>query len=477
MRLSPAVVANASPVPCAGPKQSAPAEGPPAGPSPAASFLEMLQSAGGGGLGLAAASGRQAQAPRANAGEGPGLQGAPAADAGDPDGAASGTEGGAQDARSQRFADTTTGLGLWAQIAASMAAIPLQSFGHGAVVEAAASGSLLQPGSARRMPPAGMSVEHEPDVPARPPSVDAATVLAQAIDGMPLQAEPANSRNGSSQGVPSSPAPLNLPGAPHLDAKRGDQAGAVALGTAPPEAFDVAAALPTAAPPTETSRDEQRVAAAPRPTTGSPGGRNGIASVLLHEARGDEHQAPEGGRSSSPTAQEPAVVQAVVVVRQGAASQPQARQVAGAPVPASERAELVSRVAASIEAMHGSGGRQEAVLHLSPPHLGELRVEVTSDRSGLVAQITASTEDARSLLHGARDQLRAVLEQRGINVAGLGVALHQHHQRHAEDAPRRSSGAPARVPAMDAAEPAALNATVQVGGLSSWRNGRLDARV
>ncbi|MGC8668600.1 MAG: flagellar hook-length control protein FliK [Chthonomonadales bacterium] len=247
---------------------------------------------------------------------------------------------------------------------------------------------------------------------------------------------------------------------------------------APAGPLDVAAAF-RAAHTTEPSRSEQRDAAAWRPTTGSPGDQNEMLSVLLHRARGDEHDVPQGERHSSPNATDPVGVQAIIASdHSGKPSAPvAASNTWGSAVPAADRAELVSRVAATIEAMHAAGGRHEAVLHLSPPHLGEMRVAVASDRFGLSAQITASTEGARAVLEAARDQLKAALEQKGFSVAGLGVALSQNNGKGAQEAPRRSFPAVARASAVEAPDLGALDRAVRIADLSVRRNGRLDARV
>ncbi len=257
--------------------------------------------------------------------------------------------------------------------------------------------------------------------------------------------------------------------------------GAVQLSTKAPWADEqaVAAALRAALPP-DVSRTDQRDAAVWRPTMVSPAQDHEMASVTGQRARGDGQDASQGERRSSPNATQPWNAQAVLGLSHSTGPEAAfAGHLSSAhAVPASDRAELVSRIAASIEAIHASGGRQEVVLRLSPPHLGDVHIVVASDHSGLSAQITASTEAARALLEATRDELRVALEQKGFNVLGLGVAVQHHLGGGARDASPRPPSRGARTLAVEAADPITpdladlVPVQVRVG-----RGGRLDARM
>jgi len=62
-------------------------------------------------------------------------------------------------------------------------------------------------------------------------------------------------------------------------------------------------------------------------------------------------------------------------------------------------------------------------MRLSPPELGDLRVQMTITQGSVTAQFTAATEHAQNLLSRNMASLRASLESHGLNVERLGVQV------------------------------------------------------
>jgi hypothetical protein len=70
-------------------------------------------------------------------------------------------------------------------------------------------------------------------------------------------------------------------------------------------------------------------------------------------------------------------------------------------------------------------GRTEARLHLEPPDLGAVRIQMVMDHSALSLKFHAGSEATRSLLEASLHELRDQLSQQGISVGqmSVGVAL------------------------------------------------------
>lgn len=80
-------------------------------------------------------------------------------------------------------------------------------------------------------------------------------------------------------------------------------------------------------------------------------------------------------------------------------------------------------------------------LHLTPEHLGQLRVELSHSEDGVHARFDAATPEARRLLESSLADLKAALEARGLHVERLEVRLTEsagsgaEHRTHARDDP------------------------------------------
>ncbi len=112
---------------------------------------------------------------------------------------------------------------------------------------------------------------------------------------------------------------------------------------------------------------------------------------------------------------------------------------------APDHGNLMRQVAGHIDRMHlSAAGHGEMSLSLTPEHLGSLRLTIASDGNGVVARIVVETALARQAIEGAKDQLRAALENRGLNLASLDVSLNQggagHNPFARQDPPSGETG-------------------------------------
>ncbi|MCC6729243.1 MAG: flagellar hook-length control protein FliK [Chthonomonadales bacterium] len=92
---------------------------------------------------------------------------------------------------------------------------------------------------------------------------------------------------------------------------------------------------------------------------------------------------------------------------------------------ADARARIVDQVLARLDSMRLASGRQEVLLRLDPPHLGELRLTILRHGDAISAHVVAETQAAREALTAGRDDLRSALETRGFSLQQLDVALQQ----------------------------------------------------
>jgi flagellar hook-length control protein FliK len=91
-----------------------------------------------------------------------------------------------------------------------------------------------------------------------------------------------------------------------------------------------------------------------------------------------------------------------------------------------ERAHLAQQLAKHIDTMRlANAGHSEMSLDLKQEHLGGLHLTVSSDANGVSARIVVETAQAQQAVDAAKDQLRAALENRGLNLASLDVTLSQ----------------------------------------------------
>lgn len=94
--------------------------------------------------------------------------------------------------------------------------------------------------------------------------------------------------------------------------------------------------------------------------------------------------------------------------------------------PSIDRNQLVQQISRHIESMRVASGHGEMTLHLSPDHLGSLRLTVATDANGIAARIVVETAQAHQSVESAREHLRSALESKGLNLASLDVALNQN---------------------------------------------------
>ncbi len=94
-----------------------------------------------------------------------------------------------------------------------------------------------------------------------------------------------------------------------------------------------------------------------------------------------------------------------------------------------DRIQVVDQTMRRLETMQITQGRQEITLHLKPDHLGDVQVTIVSDHHQLDAQIVTTTQHAFDALNDKRDQLGALLENRGYTLQGLDVSMQNFSQQ------------------------------------------------
>jgi len=147
-----------------------------------------------------------------------------------------------------------------------------------------------------------------------------------------------------------------------------------------------------------------------------------------------------------------------------------------------DRAHLVQQVAKHIETMRASARAGEMTLKLNPEHLGSMQLTVVSHGNGVSARIAVETAAAYRACDEAKDQLRASLESRGLEVTTLDITLNQQssgeksfdrQQQAAQHPPsygvsRQTAHEPELVPAGTVAQPTVMHRN---------GSGRLDYRA
>jgi flagellar hook-length control protein FliK len=156
-----------------------------------------------------------------------------------------------------------------------------------------------------------------------------------------------------------------------------------------------------------------------------------------------------------------------------------AKSTASDPAPVVDRAHLVQQVSKHIETMRAAARTGEMSLRLNPEHLGSMQLTVVSHGNGVSARIAVETAAAYRACDEAKDQLRAALESRGLEVTSLNISLSQ--QTSGDASPnRQNQGAEqpfnynatrrsVRAPDIIASGPDAKPARIQRNG-----DGRLD---
>lgn len=87
-----------------------------------------------------------------------------------------------------------------------------------------------------------------------------------------------------------------------------------------------------------------------------------------------------------------------------------------------EPAAMVSRLASGIEGLILKG-REEAVVRLHPPELGELRIRIAAHQGDVMVQMTVQSPAVRDMLAAQLDRLRLSLAESGLGSALLSVQV------------------------------------------------------
>jgi len=193
-------------------------------------------------------------------------------------------------------------------------------------------------------------------------------------------------------------------------------------------------------------------AAAPAPA-GEPAGQGGAGANSGRHGDADL----SGGRNPGFAA---AVTRLAAQAQDAAPGQPIAT-----PSGPADRAQIAQQLARHIDSLRASSAEGRAVtVTLNQEHLGGIRLSVARGEAGVAARIVVENSQAHQAVEGAREQLRAALEQRGLNLASLEVSVGNsgggfdagafRQQTPGEQAPRR----PARRAATAVASPEAAPA-------------------
>ncbi len=85
---------------------------------------------------------------------------------------------------------------------------------------------------------------------------------------------------------------------------------------------------------------------------------------------------------------------------------------------------IVERIAVTVR-----GGQSEARIALKPEHLGSLRVQITTDNNMVSIKIMTEFSMARDLLESNLPQLKAELQQQGLDVEEFNVSFDEEEQQ------------------------------------------------
>jgi hypothetical protein len=162
-----------------------------------------------------------------------------------------------------------------------------------------------------------------------------------------------------------------------------------------------------------------------------------------------------------------------------------ARPADAAPPPSESRAErvrLAEQVSRHLESLRLVQGRGELTFRLDPDTLGALRLTLSSHADGIHARMITETVQAQHAVEGAKEQLRAALENKGLRLSALEVSVGQgavpdgHAYSAPQDAPREREffRAPARSSRSASADDAFLPA---LSGEDAERVARLSDRI
>jgi hypothetical protein len=116
-------------------------------------------------------------------------------------------------------------------------------------------------------------------------------------------------------------------------------------------------------------------------------------------------------------------------------------------------------------------------IHLTPEHLGRLRVDLARSQTGMTARFEAATAEAQKLLESSLPELRSALEARGVQVDRLEVRL---AEQPVVDAERRALQEPEGGPgsgSQDGEGPPAETGERTDGGGGGHAHGQRSARA
>jgi flagellar hook-length control protein FliK len=112
----------------------------------------------------------------------------------------------------------------------------------------------------------------------------------------------------------------------------------------------------------------------------------------------------------------------------------------------SSLARLASTVEVTIQTQAQTGGGSVVRIKLTPPELGEVRVQLTQTSAGLVARVVADHQAAAQTLQQSAGDLRRALEGSGIALAQLDIGSSDSQSTGAqsdEEGPQNAGGAAA----------------------------------
>jgi flagellar hook-length control protein FliK len=140
------------------------------------------------------------------------------------------------------------------------------------------------------------------------------------------------------------------------------------------------------------------------------------------------------------------------------------REVPAGPMRAGVFEQIVQRSAVQV-----NGGNGEIRIDLKPEHLGHVRMQILTENQQVSVRILAELPAVREMIENGLPQLKADLQQQGLQVDRLEVAVsddpRQHPGRRARNAGEQRPGAAGRLAALD---PAAVAGT----GPTQYRGGR-----
>ena len=140
--------------------------------------------------------------------------------------------------------------------------------------------------------------------------------------------------------------------------------------------------------------------------------------------RGDGATGQDTGAQLPPAPADLAEALSLPAAVPAAAAPPEASSLAppsAQPLPSARPAEVPARLASAAARLGASveGGAQNVSLHLNPPELGRLHLQMQVQGQSVFVRCRAETHEAASFLRGQIDGLRAQLDDRGLSLGGF----------------------------------------------------------